>query len=223
MPHHLIAAAAAHTWSKEWTGGVTGLTSIAFFWLGMLNITLLTVFLSLASKRFDLRAQARRRDTVTTHPMRCATDRPSRRATDEQPAPAVELEPAAARMLVSDAERDEAADVVCRAIADGRLSIAEGTARIDKVLTARRRATLLSLLDDLPLESPPTRGLGPTAGILALRVAAAALIAGAAVLQGLAGIWALWPVAIAALAPLAFSPRHLHGPARQRTARPAGH
>jgi len=228
MPHHLVAAAAAHTWAREWTGAATGLSSLAFFWLGMLNVTLLLVFFSIVSKRRDMR-HAAQRGTTTSDPGRRATDHPLRRATDEQPAaegpdratleasPGT-LEPAVARMRLSDAERDEAADRLCRAIAEGRLDIDEGAERIDKVLAATCRGTLVPVLADLPLDTP-TRAPGLPGGVLALRVVAVALILGAAALQGLAGIWGLWPVAIAALAPLAFSPRQHRASPRQAAGR----
>lgn len=189
MPHHLIVAAAAHTWSDDWTRAATGFASIVFFWLGMLNITLLAALFSAAATRRDRRAAARE-----TSPPSPPTGRPADHTT--------------ARLLLSDAERDEATDVVCRAIGDGRLGIEEGVARIDKVLAARRKATLIPVLADLPVETTPTPSdrLGPTAGLLALRVAASALVAAAAVLEALTGIWALWPVAVAALVPCAFWP-----------------
>lgn len=211
MPHHLMVAAAAHTWSGQWTGD-SGLSSLAFFWLGMLNVSILVVVLWGALRR-DQRTRERERDRGdlvrgAVPAGHAAVNRPS--ATE--PCPRTERadgpEPAAARLLVSDAERDEAADLVCHAIAKGRLGMDEGMARVDKVLAARRRATLDAVLADIPHELEPTGAGETTPGLLALRMAACALIAGAAVLQAVAGVWALWPVAVVVLASLAFSPRH---------------
>ena len=64
-------------------------------------------------------------------------------------------------LRVSDAERQEVADVLKQHAADGRLDTAEFEARIDRTLRAKTRADLAGLLDDLPDLRPPRDGSRP--------------------------------------------------------------
>jgi len=94
-------------------------------------------------------------------------------------------------VLVSEAERERAGDVIARAIGDARLGLDEGLDRIERLWQVRTRHELTSLVDDLP-ELPVTRRSQ------ARFVGAVAIGTVAAVLQGIAGIWELWPVALVA-------------------------
>jgi uncharacterized membrane protein YccC len=61
-------------------------------------------------------------------------------------------------MRVSDAERTEMADILSKHYADGRLDEAEFKAQLDRAMSAKTRADLSGLLDDLPPlhpEAPP--------------------------------------------------------------------
>jgi uncharacterized protein DUF1707 len=59
----------------------------------------------------------------------------------------------------SDADRDIAADILCAAVGDGRLSLAELDQRAGAALSARTRAELAALVADLsgPRLAPPIR------------------------------------------------------------------
>lgn len=62
-------------------------------------------------------------------------------------------------LRVSDAERQEVADILKQHASDGRLDSAEFEARLDRTLRAKTRADLAGLLDDLPdLNAPPAGG-----------------------------------------------------------------
>lgn len=65
----------------------------------------------------------------------------------------------------SDAERDAAAERLQVAFAEGRLADTEFDQRMRSALTARTRAELAGLLDDLPAAAPPARpDLAPARG-----------------------------------------------------------
>jgi hypothetical protein len=50
----------------------------------------------------------------------------------------------------SDADRDVGADILCAAVADGRLTLAELDERLDGVLSARTLREIARLISDLP-------------------------------------------------------------------------
>lgn len=62
-------------------------------------------------------------------------------------------------LRVSDAERQEVADILKQHAADGRLDTAEFEGRLDRALRAKTRADLAGLLDDLP-DLNPARAAG---------------------------------------------------------------
>ncbi|HEY1624536.1 MAG TPA: DUF1707 domain-containing protein [Streptosporangiaceae bacterium] len=64
-------------------------------------------------------------------------------------------------MRVSDAERQAVADRLAAHYADGRLDQAEFDERSGRAMSAKTRADLNGLLDDLP-EPPGSLGTGPT-------------------------------------------------------------
>jgi hypothetical protein len=112
-------------------------------------------------------------------------------------------------MLASDLEREEAASVVSQAVGEGCLSFEEGEHRIDAVLRSRHRHELADIVADLPSRTPvpvarPLRSAPLRRGLLAV---AAAVVLAAALVQALAGIWELWPVAVVALGWSALLPR----------------
>jgi hypothetical protein len=112
-------------------------------------------------------------------------------------------------VLASDVERDKTAQLVSHAVGEGRLSIEEGGQRIDAALRARHRRELERLVADLPaLAQVPSARPAAARIRFVLLVSAASLVAAAMLLQAIAGMWELWPVAIAALGAAAFRPRH---------------
>lgn len=62
-------------------------------------------------------------------------------------------------LRASDADRDVAADILCAAVADGRLTLAELDERLEDVLSARTLRELARLISDLP----GSRFAGPAA------------------------------------------------------------
>jgi len=112
-------------------------------------------------------------------------------------------------VLASDLEREETTRLVSDAIGEGRLSLEEGGQRIDAVLRSRHRHELAGLVADLPPVSAATAARSFTSTPLRLGllgVAAAALLA-AVLVQAIAGLWELWPLAVAAFGASALSPR----------------
>lgn len=112
-------------------------------------------------------------------------------------------------VLASDRERDEAANLVSQAVGEGRLSLEAGVQRIDAVLRSRHRHELGSLVADLPTRASATitRPLSfaqPRKGLL---VVTAAVIVAAVLVQALAGLWELWPLAVVALGVSTLLPR----------------
>ena len=60
-----------------------------------------------------------------------------------------------ADLRASDADRDVAADILCAAVADGRLTLAELDERLEDVLSARTLRELARLISDLPRAQVP--------------------------------------------------------------------
>ena len=112
-------------------------------------------------------------------------------------------------VLASDRERDEAANLVSQAIGEGRLSIEEGMQRIDAVLRSRHRHEIGSLVADLPARASATvtRPFAFTQLRMGLLVVATAVIFAAVLVQALAGLWELWPLAVVALGGWTLLPR----------------
>jgi DUF1707 SHOCT-like domain len=132
---------------------------------------------------------------------------------------------AIAPVRASDAERDRTAQTLSDAIALGRLTFDEGRERIGAALGARHRGELDELVADLPTEStaPPSldrrhgasgRVRGPVIAALAAMAVFAAIVT-----QAVAGVWAMWPLAIAAVGLLVYAAE-----SRRLSARPpVGH
>ena len=55
-----------------------------------------------------------------------------------------------ADLRASDADRDVAADILCAAVADGRLTLAELEERLEEVLSARTLREIARRISDLP-------------------------------------------------------------------------
>lgn len=73
------------------------------------------------------------------------------------------------RLRASDADREQAAAVLNAALAEGRLSVAEHSGRLDAVYQAKTQAEIAPLVDDLPARpaaQPPARraDLAPATG-----------------------------------------------------------
>lgn len=98
---------------------------------------------------------------------------------------------AARPVLASEADREGAVRVVTHAVGEARLSLEEGTERIDQIWQSRHRHELAGLVSDLPVPAPvpPRRGHSGVAASIVLAVVAA-------VVQGIFGLWELWPVAV---------------------------
>ncbi len=206
MPPALVAAAseAAGRHAAQWTG--TYISGGGIFWLGLVNVAMLIAFLVVGTQR---------RDHPTRHPA-AASARRAGASPEDEPAGAGQA-PATARPtarpmapLASDAERDRAAARVSRAMAVGQLSVDEGVTRIDAVYASRDRHQLSAVVADLPLEPEPATETRSHRTYRDLRDFAALALGAALVLQFLAGIWEMWPVVVAAMAPFAFG-RHRAG------------
>ena len=112
-------------------------------------------------------------------------------------------------VLASDLERDQTLQTISHAVGEGRLNLDEAERRVEAVLHSRHRHELAGLVGDLPqpaLSEPGSReGSCPRRlGLLAL---AAITILAAVVAQAAAGLWELWPVAVAGCGLWAARPR----------------
>ena len=58
-------------------------------------------------------------------------------------------------LRASDFDRDVAADMLCAAVADGRISLAELDQRLENVLSARTLREIARVMSDLPGDGPP--------------------------------------------------------------------
>jgi hypothetical protein len=113
-------------------------------------------------------------------------------------------------VLASDLEREETARLVSHAVGEGRLSLEEGGQRIDAVLRSRHRHELVGLVADLPSGVPATTTARPFTSAplrLGLLAVAAALVLAAVLVQAVAGLWELWPLAVVAVGAPALLPR----------------
>jgi hypothetical protein len=72
----------------------------------------------------------------------------------------------AAQLRASDADRDTTVDILCAAVGDGRLTLAELDQRVGAALSARTRTQLAALIADLPGRrcSSPAQRIEPTDG-----------------------------------------------------------
>ncbi len=130
-------------------------------------------------------------------------------------------------VLASDRERDGALRSISFAVGEGRLSLEEAEQRIDSVLRSRHRHELSELLGDLPARpggparpresersERPDDEMAETVGAPdaapwrpgLLVIALVALIV-AVTVQLAAGVWELWPIALAPCALWRSSPR----------------
>ena len=76
-------------------------------------------------------------------------------------------------LRAADFDRDVAADMLCAAVADGRISLAELDQRLEDVLSARTLRQIARVLSDLPspgMAGPPARS-GPVGPAQPLRPA----------------------------------------------------
>jgi hypothetical protein len=71
----------------------------------------------------------------------------------------------APRLRASDADRDIAVDILCAAVADGRLTLAELEERVGAALSARTRTELAALIADLRARPPRANGRAPVLGL----------------------------------------------------------
>ncbi len=63
-------------------------------------------------------------------------------------------------LRASDFDRDVAADMLCAAVADGRISLAELDQRLENVLSARTIREIARVMSDLPSDGPPASRRG---------------------------------------------------------------
>ncbi len=106
-----------------------------------------------------------------------------------------------AAVLASDLDRDRVVDRLSQAVGDGHLSLEEGTERIDAALRSRHLRELEDLIADLPALQAASSTPAPHATHRRALAAGAALVVLAAFsVQLSTGIWALWPLAVAAVA-----------------------
>ena len=104
-------------------------------------------------------------------------------------------------MLASDLERDQTATLISQAVAEGRLSIEEGLQRIDAVLHSRHRHQLADHVADLPspAQRASARPLDNARQRLGSLPIAAVVVLAAVLVQVLAGLWEVWPLAVVAV------------------------
>ena len=70
--------------------------------------------------------------------------------------PASDLDPVfGADLRASDFDRDVAADMLCAAVADGRIGLAELDQRLENVLSARTLREIARVMSDLPSHGRP--------------------------------------------------------------------
>lgn len=172
-----------HHWHQYWAAGPASLLQLA---LPFLFLALLFVLLAAA------RWGRRRVDVFLSGRKLSAGSEPavSRNTQSFRP------------VLASDLERDEAARIVSHAVGEGRLSFEQAGYRIDAVLRSRHRHQLAGLVADLPPVAPTTstRVLTSAALRLGLLAASVLVVFAAVFVQVFAGLWELWPVAVATLA-----------------------
>jgi hypothetical protein len=82
------------------------------------------------------------------------------------------------RIRLSDADRDRAAAELAEHYAEGRLTTDEHAERLDAIWTARTRADLAPIFDDLPRRAPepPARGRRPRGSVPFVPIAAALIV-----------------------------------------------
>jgi uncharacterized membrane protein YoaK (UPF0700 family) len=179
---------AGHPWHHYWTGGPESLALMLLPLLGLATFVLAVAMLrSLLSRASAL----------------------ARRHWERSALPVVTRGRLPVRVLASDRERDEATARLSQAVAEGRLSLEEATQRIEAALASRHRHQLARLVSDLPLPAPvATTALDRrTRFHRDLLLFAVCAVLAACVAQMVAGVWAMWPVAVSAWAALALMPR----------------
>lgn len=112
--------------------------------------------------------------------------------------------------LASDLERETITRRLSHAVGEGRLSLEEGEQRIEAVLRSRHRRELASFVADLPSDARKTSTQLLTSGPLRLGLLAmsAVVVLAAALVQAVAGLWEIWPLAVITLGVSALLPRH---------------
>ena len=181
-----------HPWHRYWSGGpeALALTLLALVVFGFFVVGLAAVPWLL--RRWAVRLRRRLSATVSA---------------------AVRAR-AIGLVLASDKERDEVVARLSHAVGEGRLSLEEGTQRIEAALDSRHRHQLAGLVADLPSPSPLV--VDGRAGVRRdLRLFAICVLLAAAVAQGVAGTWVLWPLAAASWASLGMLPRRAAGSGRR--------
>ena len=96
-------------------------------------------------------------------------------------------------MRVSDAERQAVADRLAEHFSSGRLDQAEFDERIGKAMSAKTRADLNGLFDDLPETGAPA-ATDPSAGQLRRRRRHPVLLAALIVFVAIAAAHVVWPL-----------------------------
>jgi len=96
-------------------------------------------------------------------------------------------------MRVSDAERQAVADRLAEHFSSGRLDQAEFDERIGKAMSAKTRADVNGLFDDLPETGAPA-ATDPTAGQLRRRHRHPVLLAALIVFVAIAAAHVVWPL-----------------------------
>lgn len=170
-------------------------------WLGLPNVLLVVAFLAapLRGGRASGAGGERRADDAGHASGGPSRTGPGAPPTERRPAP-----------RASEADREATAATVRRAMAEGRLTLDEGVARLDAAFDARHRGQLDELVADLPPE-PRRLGMRRSGVARDLRDFAVLAVVAAAVVQGLTGLWALWPIAVGTLALLALVGHRLPG------------
>jgi len=200
VPPQLIAAA-GYAW-PHWAAGAH--VTLGLFWVAFINVAVLLVFFGAAVRG------GRRAKGASSVPDGSSLPEGARAAsTQGAPAPCTRARSSqdagtVALLRVSDSEREHAIQLIRHGIGEGRLGLEEGIERIERCLTVRYRGELSRLVEDLPEPAARDRASARRAPLRAVAVITAIA---AVVVQFVAGMWVLWPVAIASFAPFLFMER----------------
>jgi hypothetical protein len=133
-------------------------------------------------------------------------------------------------VLASDADRDEIAERLRAATADGRLTAEELEERLERAFTARTEAELAPLVADLPaaVAAPAAaatparpRRRGPDRDHLRAYIAVNVMLVAIWALTGAGYFWPIWPILGWGIGVLSDGGGRLGGPCRRRSSSPA--
>jgi hypothetical protein len=131
-------------------------------------------------------------------------------------------------LLASDRDREQAAERLRAAAAEGRLTAEELEERLERAFSARTEAELAPLVGDLPLAGDPAppparvrrRRRGPDPDHLRAYIAVNVMLVAIWALTGAGYFWPIWPILGWGVGLVADSGARLRGPCGRRSSRP---